>query len=134
MNNRDIAKEWFHIADFDLHSAEFLTNMNPMPVEIICYHCQQSAEKYLKGFLALHGEEIHKTHDLIRLNRLCLKYSDTFLEITEDCLNVTDYGVNVRYPFPMELNESDARSALQSAQRIKQFILSTVDLGKSQNI
>ncbi|WP_242833528.1 HEPN domain-containing protein [Desulfosporosinus youngiae] len=24
-------------------------------IEIICYHCQQSAEKYLKGYLVLNG-------------------------------------------------------------------------------
>jgi len=36
----------------DLGTAEYLQNMSPLPLEIICYHCQQSAEKYLKGYLA----------------------------------------------------------------------------------
>lgn len=31
----------------DLEAAKFLTNMHPQPLEIICYHCQQSAEKIL---------------------------------------------------------------------------------------
>ena len=53
MNNRDIAQEWFMFATNDLKSAEFLLNMKPLPLEIICYHCQQSAEKYLKGYIAL---------------------------------------------------------------------------------
>lgn len=44
MNNKDIAKEWFMFANNDLNSAEFLLNMKPLPLEIICYHCQQSAE------------------------------------------------------------------------------------------
>jgi len=35
----------------DLNTAEYLKNMKPLPIEIICYHCQQSAEKYLKGYL-----------------------------------------------------------------------------------
>jgi HEPN domain-containing protein len=30
--------------------------MHPTPVEVICYHCQQSAEKYLKGYIVLHGK------------------------------------------------------------------------------
>ena len=64
MQNRDIAREWFKIAETDLSSAEFLQSMTPVPFEIICYHCQQSVEKYLKGYLALKGEEIKKTHDL----------------------------------------------------------------------
>ena len=36
---------------------------------------------------------------------------------------LTDYGVAVRYPFPLELNESDVRIALRSAQKIKDYIL-----------
>ncbi len=62
MDKKEAAKEWFKIAESDLSSAVFLQKMRPTPVEIICYHCQQSAEKYLKGFLSL-KEEIQKTHD-----------------------------------------------------------------------
>ena len=43
--------EWFQFADIDLASAEHLQSMRPQPLEIICYHCQQSAEKNLKGYL-----------------------------------------------------------------------------------
>ena len=75
--------------------------MHPLPTEIICYHCQQSAEKYLKGFLALRGEEIQKTHDLTRLNKGCQKYDKDFKQIEDDLLMLTDYAVNIRYPFPM---------------------------------
>ena len=53
MNNREIANEWFSYEENDLNSAKFLLNMYPKPLEIICNHCQQSAEKYLKGFLAI---------------------------------------------------------------------------------
>lgn len=123
MDNADIAKEWFNIAEKDLSSAEFLKNMQPVPVEIICYHCQQSAEKYLKGFLALKGEEVKKTHDLMLLNKECQKYEEDFETIEEDCLMLTDYAVNVRYPFPMDVNESDVRIATKSANKVKDFVL-----------
>ena len=36
---------------------------------------------------------------------------------------LTDYGVAVRYPFPLDINESDTKIALQSAQKIKDYIL-----------
>lgn len=51
MDNKTGAQEWFDLAVMDMRSAEYLTNMKPVPIEIICYHCQQSAEKYLKGYL-----------------------------------------------------------------------------------
>ena len=51
MNNKDIAGEWFIFANNDLNSAKFLLNMKPLPLEIICYHCQQSAKNILKDIL-----------------------------------------------------------------------------------
>lgn len=60
MDNREVAKEWFQFAKLDLESAKFLTNMHSIPIEIICYHCEQSAEKYLKGYMALNGQSIAK--------------------------------------------------------------------------
>jgi hypothetical protein len=33
--------------------------------EIICFHCQQSAEKYLKAFLFSNDIEPDKTHNLV---------------------------------------------------------------------
>lgn len=58
MDNKDVAEEWFKVAETDLASAEYLQGMRPIPIEVICYHCQQSAEKHMKGFLALKGEAI----------------------------------------------------------------------------
>lgn len=47
MDKLQFAQEWFHIAETDLSSAKHLASMHPSPFEIICYHCQQAAEKYL---------------------------------------------------------------------------------------
>ncbi len=99
MDNLEIAREWFNIAKMDIASSEYLKRMRPAPVEIICYHCQQSAEKFLKGFLALKEHEVIRTHDLIALNKLCIGYEEEFKSIEEECLRLTDYGVKTRYPF-----------------------------------
>ena len=37
-------KEWLEFAAMDLDSAQFLLGMRPVPVEIICYHCEQAAD------------------------------------------------------------------------------------------
>ena len=44
MDNLARAQEWQRLAEMDLVSAEYLMGMRPVPVEIICYHCQQSAK------------------------------------------------------------------------------------------
>ena len=58
-------KEWLGFAAMDLDSAQFLLGMQPVPVEIICYHCEQAAEKLLKAVLVAADVEPPKTHDLI---------------------------------------------------------------------
>ncbi len=39
--------EWLAYAKHDLDSANFLLSMKPMPIEIICFHCQQVVQKQL---------------------------------------------------------------------------------------
>jgi len=116
------SSEWFRLASLDLDSARFLVNMRPVPVEIICYHCQQSAEKALKGFLFLHDHEIRKTHDLTLLWKDCVAIDERLSGVENECINLTDFSVNVRYPYTLEISESDMVQALRDAERIIQLI------------
>lgn len=68
MRNTEDLKEWVFIAKSDLDSASYLTHMKPFPTAIICYHSQQCVEKLLKGFLALNGRPVPKTHNLLMLH------------------------------------------------------------------
>ncbi len=119
----ETAKEWFSYANRDLDAAETLTqNMHPVPVEIVCYHCQQSAEKFLKGFLENNKVPIQKTHDLGILATLCSQIDPNFQNISENCTRLTDYGVQARYPFALEIEEADMELALSDAKKIKEFV------------
>lgn len=123
MDNLTSAKEWLRFAKMDLMSAEYLIKMHPVPIEIICYHCQQSAEKYLKGYLILHGMNPPKTHDLNQLHKLCSNISDSFVDIADQCSDLTAYGVQPRYPMQLTLEERDMQEALESAKAIRDFIM-----------
>ena len=57
--------EWERFAEMDYVTANHLDKtLYPKPMEIICYHCQQCAEKYLKALTEHLGKEIERTHDL----------------------------------------------------------------------
>ena len=34
------SSEWLEFACMDLSAAEYLLTMYPLPIEIICYHCE----------------------------------------------------------------------------------------------
>ena len=123
MDNISVSKEWFKYAERDLESAIFLIKMHPVPIEIICYHCEQSAEKYLKGYLILKQNNVEKTHDLGLLNKKSLLIEPAFCEIEDECLELIPYGVQVRYPYELEVNEQDMKSAIACAEKIQRFII-----------
>ena len=119
-------KEWQRLAGMDLKTAEYLKEMKPLPIEIICYHCQQSAEKYLKGYLVFCGVAPPKMHDLDELCKLCLEYSDSFNGIADQCSELTAYGVQPRHLMELTLDEKDLKQALDSAKKVKDFVAAII--------
>ncbi|MDR0519463.1 MAG: HEPN domain-containing protein [Clostridiales Family XIII bacterium] len=118
----DFAYEWFQYADTDLLSAEHLLTLHPRPFELICYLSEQSAEKFLKGYLVHKGmEQPPKIHELNRLCALCLQYDERFAEIEKQCNVLTDYGVQPRYPHEMLIEEHHMEQALDYNRQIRDF-------------
>ena len=65
--------------------------------DIVCYHCQQAVEKYLKGLLVLREVSFPKTHDLRILLELAGKHSALRIHPAE-VLPLNRYLVEGRYP------------------------------------
>ena len=74
MSARDeqLAREWFGKAEHDLLTVDTMLSVAIVPTDIVCFHCQQVAEKYLKGFLAWHGTPFSRTHDLVEMLTSCV--------------------------------------------------------------
>ena len=121
-NNNDLIKEWYRFAIMDLNAAIHLNNtMHPKPLEIICYHCQQSVEKFLKGYLISNGIDPPKIHDLRRLCEMCIDVNKDFEDLKDICEELNPYGVQPRYPNEIEVFETDVEKALQSVQTMIEF-------------
>lgn len=61
---------WLKMAKEDLGVAKHLfETYYPKAFEIICYHCQQSAEKTVKALILKNGNQggMPKTHDILFL-------------------------------------------------------------------
>ena len=76
----NLVYEWIKYSDMDLAAAKHIhKNMYPVPLEIVCYHCQQSAEKILKAFLIYSGSKPAKVHDLELLRNECEILDKSFI-------------------------------------------------------
>lgn len=123
MNPGNNPMEWIRIAEMDLSSSHYLfDNHQPKPLEIVCFHTQQSAEKMLKGFLVMHGAEIPKIHDLNVLWNMCLEIDEAFDEIYKPITSLNRYSVIPRYPNELQIEARDAREALEHADIVMEFV------------
>lgn len=118
-------KEWYDMAVMDLKVAEHLDEtFHPKPLEIICYHCQQAAEKAIKALIVHYGGEggMPKLHDLsFLLNQIKNKISieDRYYDYAD---TLTPYGVSVRYPNELFLEERHAKEALEFSGEILSWV------------
>ena len=119
-------KEWIKYSEKDFVAAQFLMTATSPPVEIICYHCQQSAEKILKAFLIKNDFIPSRTHDLNLLVNECTNLDDSISILKKECNRLNDFGVNTRYPNNLDLILEDAKIALKDAEKIKEYILSRI--------
>ena len=120
--NNNMVGEWIYLAQMDYdHALKSANTFHPAPVEIICFHCQQAAEKILKAYIAAHGDTPVKTHDLIVLIKYCKRHSSDFDNYAEFCNTLTAYISDTRYPPKLSLAESDMKLSLNYAGKIMEF-------------
>ena len=121
MSIEEAAHEWLTHAESDISSAEYLLGHRPLPAEIICFHCQQAAEKALKGILVLHGTRPPKTHNLIELHSLCKVFVSAIDPLLVHCKALNSYSVRVRYPDELAVTETAMKKALSDAKAVMDF-------------
>jgi HEPN domain-containing protein len=111
--------EWFLIADEDLYSAQILNQQVRRPYEIICYHCAQAIEKYLKGYLAYIDVTAPKTHNLSLLLDICIENNNEFEKIRAECGILNKFANEIRYPYRLEIKDEDVLYSISAVTMIK---------------
>jgi HEPN domain-containing protein len=107
--------------------------MYPLPLDIICFHCQQTAEKMLKGFVVMQNVRPQKTHDLVELRNLCETYEKRFHSIESECESLNQYGVMPCYPKEFETTEHKTCKAIDDAKIIVSFVKSLFSDKQNEN-
>ena len=93
---KEYVHQWIDRACEDLLVVEKLTEGDIIATNAACFHCQQAVEKFLKAFLIANGQDIIKTHNIEFLLSECSELDGAFSSV--DPKNLSDYGVDVRYP------------------------------------
>ena len=118
-------RDWFDRAAQDLEMARrALGPGSPLP-GMACYHAQQCAEKYLKGYLVAHALPFRFVHDLIYLTQLCMAREPAFEQLMSAAEILGEYGVTTRYPIEGgEAPDVDmAKEAVRLAEQVAAMVL-----------
>lgn len=112
--------EWARYAEEDWEIANLLLKRKKIRTTAICFHAQQSAEKYLKALLLSKKAAFPKTHDLSTLNSLCSQ-AGILTEFSPAALAIlTDHAISSRYPGE-EPEIDDAKESIKIAKSIREF-------------
>ena len=122
---RQLIESWLTKARNDLTSAQVL-GTNPVPLlDTGIYHCQQAAEKAIKGYLVFADEHFPRTHDLETLINLAIPHEGSFVGWIDVARQLTPYATLYRYPGPVaNPNRHQFDQALLQATQLYHFVLS----------
>lgn len=114
---------WFEKAEHDFVAIRRVMVGDDVPWDVVTFHAQQAAEKYLEGFLRFHDTRPPKIHDLSRLLDLCLAHDESLAPLRSGCIELTDAGYQSRYPDTTDDPGEDlAKHAIEIARRISDAI------------
>ena len=125
---------WFAKARQDLKTAKHLHPIEADFYSGIVFHCQQCAEKAIKGFLTFHNVRVLKTHDMDKLLSFTVGI-DPEISVKFSKIRVfTKYAVEYRYPdAEMNLPSLDdlaVTDALKIAEDILNYLSDSIPAGE----
>lgn len=126
MNTNELARAWIAKAESDIKNIE--NNLRyveeEIPIDTVCFHCQQAVEKYLKAYLTKKNISFPHTHNLGSLVYLAESIDSSFSEILEKAETLSPFAVEIRYPDYSDIpSAEECKEFYQTVIEIKEFIL-----------
>ena len=130
MNDKiEIVKQWIEKADHDLGTAQVTYLYLPLYRDTIAFHCQQSAEKYLNGYLLFLEIPFKRQHSLNYLLGLISEKISISEALYLNASELEEFAVEIRYPDTLiELTDIEIHQAFDIAKMIRAFVLTQMNL------
>jgi len=116
-----IVLEWVQKAegDYNIVEREWRPHKN-QNFDAVCFHAQQSVEKYLKAVLEDLNQPFNKTHDLAYLLNKLPPYKANWVYLLPKLNILTTCAVDIRYPgsWANKQMAREARDICREARRV----------------
>jgi len=120
----ELTRMWLIKAQHDLAAARKLASGADPYLDTAVYHCQQAAEKAIKGLLVFHGRRFEKVHNIQLLASEALPFAPELADQMEAAEYLTPYATLFRYPgAALEPERPEFDQAITSAEGIYAVVL-----------
>jgi HEPN domain-containing protein len=120
----ELTRSWMIKAYRDLLSARELAGGATPLLDTAAYHCQQAAEKAVKGYLLYHDVRFEKSHDIELLVTQAVDVDPAWVDCIETARLLTPLAVEYRYPGDfVEPEPEEFQTAFEAAQVMYAFVL-----------
>ena len=124
----ELVAEWVEKAEEDRSALDRLVSGPLVDVaNVICFHAQQCAEKYLKALIQREGFDPPRTHDLPTLLDVLTTAHQGVQALRAACESPTPYAVDFRYPGE-DASDEDALGAIDHAKAVRNAVRSMLGL------
>lgn len=124
----DFTKEWIHEGNNDLGLAEFVIENNGKYYDLVCFHCQQSAEKYLKAYIIYLNLYYRKVHNLTYLLDVIKRKREIPEKLIVQAEMLEEYTIDSRYPDHWhDPTLKETKECIEAAKMFKEFIKPVLD-------
>lgn len=117
-------RQWLRLAKEDLDNAAHDLAAAPPFLKSALFHCQQAAEKALKGFLTWRDVRFRRVHDLDVIGAQCAEVDASLAELVDRVASLSVYASRFRYPgAPWEPTAEEAAAGCQLAREAVEAVL-----------
>ena len=122
---RERVQEWLTKAYIDLDVAAAIALGPRYRRAVAVYHCQQAAEKAIKGYLFFRDTRFDRTHDVEALVNAAIPLEPRFVKYKLAAKRLTPYSAVYRYPgSPPMPTKREVEQAVRLADRLYTFVVS----------
>jgi HEPN domain-containing protein len=126
--DKKILLNWKIKADNDIRIVEQGLRAEEPVTDVLCFHCQQATEKYLKLFLTAKHIEFNPTHNIAILLQQCIGIDNSFSSL-EETSYLTQYAVELRYPDDFYIPDlPETEKAYKLTLNVRKFVLSKLKI------
>ena len=119
--------DWLYYAALDLRAAKLLLD-DTHCYNMVAFHCQQCAEKALKGYLLWRRHRLYDGHNLPFLCKQAMQEDEHFRDLLPTASAINHYYIESRYPadFLLQLTQETAAKLIVDTNDMLTFINSLI--------